>query len=138
MSAKSESFRIFIYCDDPSHAPKREPVDNFIALPGGGWHEDPPKNRVGRYGHVGAGVHLVGDKVPEPGWANDPQVANQDVRTKYVLACERTPQCRRRPRPPQEANLFPVLEQMHSLGRSEVALWELGVMLDEQARREPN
>jgi len=126
---------VFIFCDDPSHSPKREPITTFLELPGGGWQEKVHKARIGRAGHVGSGVHLVGNTVPEAGWALDPEISNSDIRSKYELACERTPTCRKRPVRALEGSLFRALDQWRSSGQSEMALNVLAAILEEQARR---
>lgn len=133
----SEPFRIFIYCDDPSHAPKRVPVAVFRALPGGGWHEEPPKKRTGRAGNVGSGMHMFGNTPAPSGWALDEEVSNADVRTRFELHCSQTPQCRRRPAPAQQERLFAVLEHWRQLGVSELALAVVVANLQEQAERRP-
>jgi hypothetical protein len=130
-------FEVFIYCDDPSHAPRREPVDVFVALPGGGWDERPPKKRQGRAGHVGAGMHMINDAPAATGWALDPEASNADVRTRFVLSCERTPACRRRPVPARQEHLFPVLDHWRTMGVSEVALAVIAANLQEQTERGP-
>jgi hypothetical protein len=131
----TEAFEVFIYCDDPSHAPKRVAVDVFVALPGGGWHERPPKKRVGRAGHVGSGMHLIGDRPAESGWALDPGVDNEQVRTKFELVCEQTPTCRRRSSPPRQETLFALLDEWRAARVSELPLAVLAASLTEQARR---
>lgn len=77
---------MFIYCDDPSHA-RRVPVTNFYELPGGGWHEEPASRAA--TSDVGAGHHLIGDKLGEAGWALDSDVSGADVRTRYKLVCRK-------------------------------------------------
>lgn len=131
----SEPFRIFVYCDDNSHSPKRVPVDVFLELPAGGWDERPPKGRVGRAGHVGLGMHMIGDAPAKTGWASDPAVSNDDLRTRFELLCERTPQCRRRPVPARKDHLFAVLDKWRALGVSEQSLAVLAANLHEQAKR---
>lgn len=132
-------FRIFIYCDDPSHAPKRVPVDAFLELPGGGWHEDPPKKKTGRTGHVGSGMHMLGDELAQDGWALDPDVTNESVRTRHEIVCERTAACRRRSVPVRPEHLFPVLDRWRALGTNELSLAVLAATMGEQTgRREPN
>lgn len=127
--------RIHIYCDDLSHAPKRIPITTFEKLPDGTWREDVRKNRMGRAGHVGTGVHLVRDTVPEVGWALDPEISNSDIRLKHELVCERTPTCRKRTARPRIGSLVRVLDRWLSTGQSEMALSVLAVTLVEQAKR---
>lgn len=117
-----EPFAIFIFCDDPAHAPRKVAVTNFVALPGGGWHEK-PASRASR-GHVGTGYNLVSDTPAEPGWALDPEVSNADVRDKFELACRK---CKGQPRGrahvrAQRETLFGVLDGWRESGVSEVPL----------------
>lgn len=123
------SFRIFIYCDDPSHAPRRVAVTNYVALPGGGWHEEPASRAT--TGHVGAGYHLVADRPAETGWALDPEVSNNDVRSKHGLVCRK---CKGRPVPVNEPRLFPVLDGWRELGESEVPLASIAASLMRKPR----
>lgn len=127
---------IFIYCDDASHAPKRSPVDVFVALPDGGWHERPPKKKIGRAGHVGSGMHMLGSDVARDGWALDPDKGS-GLRTRYELVCDRTPQCRRRPLPAQQGNLFAALDSLRGEGIDRISLPVLAAMMGEQAERHP-
>lgn len=50
------AFKIFIYCDDPSHAPRRVAVTNFLAEPDGGWFEKPASRAAASTGTVGQGI----------------------------------------------------------------------------------
>ena len=118
---KAQAFKIFIYCDDPSHAPRRVPVANFLELPGGGWHEEPASHATP--GPVGSGHLLIGDNLATEGWANDPDVANADVRGRFKLECRK---CKRNGRAiPCDAKaetLYPVLDGWRSAGVLEVPL----------------
>lgn len=136
MLTKATRVQVFVYCDDPSHAPKREPIAVFTKIPSGGWHEQAPKHRQGRAGHVGTGMHMVGDAPALPGWANDPTVSNADLRSRYELVCERTPACRRRPTPARQEHLFDVLDKWQSTGAPEIALSVLAANLEERTKRD--
>ncbi len=128
------SDRIFIYCDDPSHSGRRVAVTNFVRTtgtlaPGGGWTEV-PATRAAAEGPIGTGSTLVGDTMPEPGWALDPEVSNRDIRTKLDLVCRK---CKRRPVPARSENLFPVLDDWGALGVSELALAVLAASLQRKS-----
>lgn len=129
------SDRIFIFCDDPSHAPKREPVDVFVSRGDGEWFERPVKKRVGRAGHVGTGMHMLGDEVARTGWAT--REVDAPIRTRHELICTKTPACRRRPVPATQEHLFAVLNHWCDTGADEIALAVLAAMLGEQAERDP-
>ena len=126
--------RMFIYCDHPSHAPKRVPVTAFLKLPDDGWHEQPHKRKQGRAGHVGTGMHMLDDSPAGTGWANE-DVSNVSIRTRYELFCEQTPACRKRPVPARQDHLFRVLDRWRDLGADELALAVLAANLGEQAER---
>ena len=114
---KAQAFKVFIYCDDPSH-PKRVAVTNFIALPDGGWHEEPSSRAA--TGKIGSGMHLIGDTPGGTGWANDPDVNNADVRSRFEFSCRR---CHNPvPVSARAENLFPVLDGLQTNGVSEVPL----------------
>lgn len=129
------AFRVFIYCDDHSHSPKREPLAVYCAVPGGGWQEEVPRKRGSRSANFGAGMHMIGNEVAQPGWALDSEVSNADVRTRYEIACGRTPRCRNRPVPARQENLFPVLDALRHAGMREVPLAVLAAMLGERSLR---
>ena len=132
------NFRILIYCDDPSHAPRRVPVENFDDKGGAGWHTTPP-SRADRL-RVGTGQTIVGDALPEPGWALDPEVSNSDIRSRFEMVCRRC----LHPRPvvareDRGDGLFEVLDGLRAQGVSQVPLPVLATMLQEQAaRRKPS
>src|SRR5450759_2424550 len=84
---KAHAFKVFIYCDDPSH-PRRIAVTNFIALPDGGWHEE-PSSRASKDGAVGTGRTIVDDALPAPGWANQPSEDHQEIRGRFELVCRK-------------------------------------------------
>jgi hypothetical protein len=127
--------RLVVVCDDGSHAPRRVRVGAWRQLPSGGWSEEGGTKQSPRTNHVGSGQHMLGDAVAEDGWALDTENANADLRTHYVLACERTPQCRRRPVPARGEHLDAALSFFAELGVSEVALSTLGATLQERAQR---
>lgn len=129
------TFRIFIYCDDPSHAPRRVAVTNFVHVEAGmlgsaSWHEE-PSSRASR-GKLGAGMHMVGDLPAADGWANDPDVANEEIRDRFELVCRK---CRTRPVPARAGNLFAVLDRWQALGVAELSLAVIAANLREQAER---
>lgn len=137
----SEPWRIFVYCDDPSHATRRWPVAKFVELPSGAltgdqrWHEETkPRSSVGR---VGTGRHLIGDDLPEAGWASDPAVENADVRTRFEFVCRKCQ--RRRPRavvvPVRSERLFAVLDGWRDSGVSEVSLAVMAAILARRSER---
>ncbi len=118
---KAQAFKIFVYCDDPSHAPRRVPVANFLKLSGGGWHEEPASRATP--GPVGSGHHLIGDRLGTPGWANDPDVSNTDIRSRFKLACRKCKgNGRSTPCDAKAETLFPVLDGWRSAGVLEVPL----------------
>lgn len=125
---KAHAFKMFIYCDDPSH-PRRIAVTNFIALPDGGWHEE-PSSRASKDGAVGTGRTIVDDTLPGAGWANQPSENHQEIRDRFELVCRK---CRRRPVLARKENLFPVLDGWRAAGVSEVALAVIGASLQRKS-----
>lgn len=116
-SRKADAFKVFIYCDDPSH-PRRVAVTNFIALPDGGWHEE-PSSRASRDGYLGTGRTIVDDTLPSHGWANQPSEDRQEVRDRFELVCRK---CRRRPVTARAEKLFSRLDGWRAAGVLEVPL----------------
>ena len=114
---KAHAFKVFIYCDDPSH-PRRVAVTNFIALPDGGWHEE-PSSRASRDGYVGTGRTIVDDTLPAAGWANQPSEDHQEIRDRFEMSCRK---CRRSVVVVRKENLFPVLDGWRAAGVSELPL----------------
>jgi len=117
MSPASDAFKVFVYCDDESHAPRRVAVTNFLAVPSGGWHEQPASRAP--TGDLGTGHQMIGDKPAATGWANDPSVSNADVRQHYELVCRK---CRRRPLRVRPERLFDRLDGWRRAGESSVSL----------------
>lgn len=116
---KAAAFKVFICCDDPSH-PHTVAVTNFIALPDGGWHEE-PASRAPISGYGSTGRTIVDDTLPESGWANQPSENHQEIRNTYELACRK---CSSRgvTFSAREENLFPALDYWRTVGESRVTL----------------
>lgn len=131
---KASAFRIFIYCDDSSHA-RKVAVTNFIATPSwgiatpsGGWAEQ-PASRASMQGPVGAGRTILDDELAQPGWANAPSEHDQDIRERFEPECRK---CHRRV-VARKDNLFRVLGAFQLAGVSRVALSVLGASLSRQS-----
>jgi hypothetical protein len=120
--------KIFIYCDDPSHAPRRVAVTNFRRAPGvlGPAWSTMPASRADA--SPSDGITLVGDAVPAPGWANDPTISNADIRSRYRLECRK---CRHsQPLVVRPETLHPALDALAAHGVSELPLAALAASLN--------
>lgn len=131
---KAHAFKVFIYCDDPSH-PRRVAVTNFIALPDGGWHEE-PASRVST-GHVGTGYHLLEDTPATTGWALDPEVSNAQVRANHDLPCRKCKGQGRGTLTVRSEKLYPVLDGWRASGVSEVPLTLVAASLGRSNNQNP-
>ncbi len=119
----AEAARVFVFCDDAPHPARRVPVTNFVAVPGGGWHEVPASRAT--TGRAGTGYHLVSDEPAADGWALDDAVRNADVRDRHEMTCRKC----RRPLVARAENLSPLLDKWSALGVGEVSLSQLAASL---------
>lgn len=135
------SHQVFVYCDDPSHAPRRVAVTNFIlcsGVLGTRWAERAASRApVGGDGReVGSGRSIVRDAPAVPGWANDPEVGNREHRNRYELTCRKCSRGEaRRTVAAREETLFAALDGWRALGVSEVSLTALAASLQ---RKKPS
>lgn len=116
--------RIFIYCDEPSHAPRRVAVTNFQSLGNGRWNELFTSSAA--QGQRESGVTLVNDSMLKPDWDPLESPREGEVRSRYQLVCRK---CRRRPVVAREENLFAVLEKLADAGVSGLTLSGLAASL---------
>lgn len=122
------SEKIFVVCDHPSHAPRVIAVTNFVSISDDGWHEIPASRAA--VSNVGTGHHLVGDDTTESGWANDPSVTNESIRTRHDLTCRK---CPTRPFSVRSEKLYAALKTWASTGAAELSLAALAAILEKQA-----
>ncbi len=118
---------VFIYCDDASH-PKRVTVTSFARI-NGGWI-DVPTSRASASGYMGTGRTIVGDDLPEPGWALEP--TEGAVRDRHELVCRK---CKRRPVPVKVDTLHPALDKIAAAGESEIPLSGMAAILRMQSQQ---
>ena len=133
---KGVPFQIYIYCDDRSHT-RPVAVTNFVEVnPGplaenGGWHER-PASRASQKRRIGTGMTMIGDAVPEAGWALDPDARNADVRERFELECRK---CNSQGSLDVRAEkLFPVLDGWRDAGVSRVPLAVLAASLQRKSQ----
>lgn len=126
-----DPIRIRVVCNDPGHAPRVVPVDNFVRLASGEWHEVPP-SRAGE--RAGSGYHLLGNDLAESGWALDGDVGSGSLRDKYRLECRK---CKGRPKGQrQEAlelrreTLFGKLDDWCASGAADLPLAALAASIE--------
>lgn len=115
-------WHIFVFCDHASHSLQRVAVTNFVEVPAGpllagpSWHEVPASRADPK--RAGTGNTLVGDTVPDDGWALDPDIENAAIRERFEMGCRKC----ERPVVVRAENLYPVLDSWRNAGVSEVAL----------------
>lgn len=84
MGSPATEFSVFIYCDNAAHV-NRVAVTNFDARQGM-WNEQvASRSRTS----PSAGETLVGDTLPQAGWALNPEVRNSDIRTHFDVRCRK-------------------------------------------------
>lgn len=113
---------IRVFCDSARHSPRVVPVTNFDKIDGT-WHERPTSRAAQT---AGTGQTLVGDTLPQPGWALDPAIDNRDIRDRFDLRCRK---CKDRPVPARRESLFDVLDRWLDSGVSELSLTQIAASL---------
>ena len=84
MGSPTPEFSVFIYCDNAAHT-NRVAVTNFDVRRGA-WSE-----RVASRSRTSpsSGETLVGNTLPQAGWALDPAVSNSDIRSHFDVRCRK-------------------------------------------------
>lgn len=113
---------IMVFCDASRHTPRVVPVTNFDKIDGA-WHER-PASRAAQ--NAGTGQTLVGNTLPNPGWALDTEIDNRDIRARFDLRCRK---CKDRPVPARREALFDVLDRWVAAGVSELSLAQIAASL---------
>ncbi len=76
----------------------------------------------------------MGDAVPAPGWALDPEVSNDAIRTRFDLLCRKC----RKPLAVRAEKLFSLLDGWHTAGVSEIPLAAIAASLELTSRSRPD
>jgi len=124
-----ELSRVFIYCDDPGHPPRRRrvAVTNFYAIGDGRWTE----HSTGSPSRKDSGTTLADDSRLPPGSINPQKLAKFEVvRSTHELVCCK---CKARPMEVREDKLFRALNAVAAVGESEVSLSELAAIVETQS-----